>query len=453
MPKLISCPTCSAPLDPGADNPLRVRCSYCGNVLSVDPRDGDPEPFAGFADVAPQIAEIVRLARSGQKIHAIKLYREIFDTGLAEAKDAVERLEVGRPVTFGHTTVQTGSLSRTSFGAAAPGWQQTEPVKPGKGAAGCGLVAAVGLVVLIGVGGAVAFSLLGAKPFRPANVPDAPAVPVPAKPVAAPSASAPALAFGSEGIGAGQFEDARSVAVDGQGRIYVGEYTGGRVQVFDPNGRFVTQFMVDTQAVLLDLDVDRKGTVYACQPSRVVKYDGATGEKLGEVPKVSKDHFDYYSGVFIALDGSIYAIGSNSDILHISPSGALLGTIESGKRVGETVDFESVAVAGDGTVYALDMFKCEVFKFAPDGRYVSRWGGRGDGPGQFAAPDDLAVDGRGRVYVSGSMGGIQVFDPSGRYLEKFGENLVFGMAIDDQNNVYACERNKYRVAKYARGNG
>src|SRR5688572_13754413 len=39
---------------------------------------------------------------------------------------------------------------------------------------------------------------------------------------------------GSEGIGPGMFNDARSIAVDGEGQIYVGEYTGGRVRVFNP---------------------------------------------------------------------------------------------------------------------------------------------------------------------------------------------------------------------------
>src|SRR4051794_30234725 len=34
------------------------------------------------------------------------------------------------------------------------------------------------------------------------------------------------LKFGSEGIGPGMMTDARSIAVDGQGNIYVGEYSG-----------------------------------------------------------------------------------------------------------------------------------------------------------------------------------------------------------------------------------
>jgi hypothetical protein len=38
----------------------------------------------------PRLDEIRELARSGKKIHAIKLYRDVTGAGLAEAKDAVE---------------------------------------------------------------------------------------------------------------------------------------------------------------------------------------------------------------------------------------------------------------------------------------------------------------------------------------------------------------------------
>jgi streptogramin lyase len=59
--------------------------------------------------------------------------------------------------------------------------------------------------------------------------------------------------------------DARSIAVDGAGRIYVGEYTGGRIQVFDPDGKFLIQWMVgDRKTILRGLAADRKGTVMLC---------------------------------------------------------------------------------------------------------------------------------------------------------------------------------------------
>ena len=49
----------------------------------------------GIVDVEPSFPQVTELARRGQKIQAIKLYREQTGAGLAEAKDAVERMERG----------------------------------------------------------------------------------------------------------------------------------------------------------------------------------------------------------------------------------------------------------------------------------------------------------------------------------------------------------------------
>ena len=43
----------------------------------------------------PTVEHLKRLAAAGQKIQAIKMYREIYRVGLKEAKDAVEKLGVG----------------------------------------------------------------------------------------------------------------------------------------------------------------------------------------------------------------------------------------------------------------------------------------------------------------------------------------------------------------------
>ena len=49
----------------------------------------------GIVDVEPSYPQVRELARRGQKIQAIKLYREQTGAGLAEAKHAVERMEGG----------------------------------------------------------------------------------------------------------------------------------------------------------------------------------------------------------------------------------------------------------------------------------------------------------------------------------------------------------------------
>src|SRR5262249_37394439 len=55
------------------------------------------------------------------------------------------------------------------------------------------------------------------------------------------------LTFGGEGTGPGLFNDARNIALDASGNIYVSDYIGGRIQVFDETGKFITQWMGDTK--------------------------------------------------------------------------------------------------------------------------------------------------------------------------------------------------------------
>jgi sugar lactone lactonase YvrE len=100
-----------------------------------------------------------------------------------------------------------------------------------------------------------------------------------------------------------------------------------------------------------------------------------------------------------------------------------------------------------GNVYVAGTFNDAVFKYSPTGKYLNRWGGEGDGKGQFSFPDAIAVDNRGRVYVNDNRG-IQVFDPDGRYLARISvPHAVFGMAITDNNELWVVT-NDQKVSKY-----
>jgi len=50
------------------------------------------------------------------------------------------------------------------------------------------------------------------------------------------------LEFGSRGSGPGQFELPHNVVVDAQGKVYVTDRENRRIEVFDANGRFLTQW-------------------------------------------------------------------------------------------------------------------------------------------------------------------------------------------------------------------
>jgi len=68
--------------------PAAETCVECGTKFLDRDREEPPERPDSLEE------ELLELLRSGQKITAIKRYREENDVGLKEAKDAVEQLAV-----------------------------------------------------------------------------------------------------------------------------------------------------------------------------------------------------------------------------------------------------------------------------------------------------------------------------------------------------------------------
>jgi ribosomal protein L7/L12 len=123
MPQIqvFQCPACGANLSYDGGPELSFPCQFCGTSVivpeSLRPQRAAPSstPAAGggLADMAQlaggrlpleKLAEMKRLAQSGQKIEAIRIYREVFGVGLREAKEAVEQLEAGHPLVLTSTS-------------------------------------------------------------------------------------------------------------------------------------------------------------------------------------------------------------------------------------------------------------------------------------------------------------------------------------------------------------
>ena len=258
-----------------------------------------------------------------------------------------------------------------------------------------------------------------------------------------------ALQFGEEGIGQGMFTDARSIGVDGQGNIYVGEYSGGRIQVFDSAGKFIRQWTTaDPKMPLRGMTVDRKGTVYVAQRGIITRYDGETGESIGTVKYSEGDGFD---DVTMAPDGGLVCAWyrGRDDLVRFNAQGSVVRTIRA--AVSTAADRSElntrVAIDGRGNIYALGTFASGVFKFNPEGKFTNRFGSQGNQAGQLSAALAVAADGKGRVYVS-DIKGIQVFDSEGRYLNSFKpDGVAFGMVFNDRNELLVVARNK--VVKFS----
>jgi LSD1 subclass zinc finger protein len=259
----------------------------------------------------------------------------------------------------------------------------------------------------------------------------------------------PLMAFGAEGIGPGNFKDARSIAVDAQGRIYVGEYSGGRVQVFDSSGKFLTQWSVDPKMPLRSFAADRGGTVYVVQSGNITRYEGTTGKSLGNMG-AGGGNFD---DVAVAADGGLVAFAQDpyDNIVRIDRTGQASKIIRravSGQTDHPELDIR-VAVDGLGNIYGLGTFNNAVFKFSPDGRFLTQFGSDGDEAGQFRAPGAIAVDNQGRVYVA-DFKGVQIFDAAGRYLNTIKvKGAASGLAFNERGELFVVARTQvYKFAPF-----
>ncbi len=261
-----------------------------------------------------------------------------------------------------------------------------------------------------------------------------------------------ALKFGGSGTGVGLFTDARSIGVDGTGNIYVGEYTVGRIQVFDPSGKFTTQWNVDAKSPLRGFAVDRKGTAYVVQNGTILKYEGATGRSFGPI-QFADNRFDQ---VITTPDGGLLAlwfearngiftstVGARDDLVRFDRDGKVSKTVKGFlSSLTDDPEFDTkIAVDGEGNIFAVGgTFSPAVYRFTRDVKYENKFGSRGDQPGQFRSPNAIAVDNQSRVYVADSRG-ILVFAPDGRYLNAFlVDGVPSGMVFNDKNELFVVAR-------------
>ena len=111
---------------------------------------------------------------------------------------------------------------------------------------------------------------------------------------------------------------------------------------------------------------------------------------------------------------------------------------------------QGVAVDKDGNVYVTDTLNNRVEIFDADGNFISTFGKHGDGPGYFARPKGIAVDGDGHIWVADEMQDrLQVFNRDGQLLTYIGNThgelpgqfkALMGVAIDKQNRVFTTEQ-------------
>lgn len=172
--------------------------------------------------------------------------------------------------------------------------------------------------------------------------------------------------------------------------------------------------------------VDAAGQVYVAHRGEradpIVVFD-AKGKYLRSW---GKGLFGSPHAVRVDRQGHIWTTDTvTHQVMKFTPEGKLLLTLGVKAQAGaDQKTFNrptDVAFTPEGDFFVSDGYgNSRVVKFSREGRYLMEWGRRGSGPGEFNLPHAMAVDSKGRLYVSDRENNrIQIFDFNGRFLRQW----------------------------------
>jgi DNA-binding beta-propeller fold protein YncE len=80
-------------------------------------------------------------------------------------------------------------------------------------------------------------------------------------------------------------------------------------------------------------------------------------------------------------------------------------------------------------------------KYNKDGNFITAWGKRGKGPGEFDGLHAIALDSAGRVYVGDRTNGrVQVFEGDGKFVAEWKQfGRPSGIVVDKNDTIYVAD--------------
>ena len=273
--------------------------------------------------------------------------------------------------------------------------------------------------------------------------------------------------IGSRGVGVGQLNKPRSVAVDVQDNLYVTDMTG-RVQKFSSNGvcLLAWQMPVTDLGKPKGMGRDREGNILVLEPhyqrvnvfspaGKLVAQWGKRGTNGGEFTLPRAVAVDSRREVFV----SEYSVRDRVQRFDARGEKCLAGFGRSGNAPGEFNRPEGLGLDAQDCLHVADSCNHRIQIFARDGTFLRAYGKAGKGLGELSYPYDVCVDAAGRQYVC-EFGNsrIQVFDANDRPLEIIGGpgaapgqfNNPWGVALDSAGNLYVADSQNHRVQKLLR---
>ncbi len=236
--------------------------------------------------------------------------------------------------------------------------------------------------------------------------------------------------WGRQGNGPGQLNSPYGIACH-RDQIFVVDMHNSRVQVFDPQGRFIRRFGEPGDekgrfSAPTGIGISPKGRVYVAGKNlnRIQKFSNeGTFLSAWQSMETLPGTMQRPRGIAADADGKLFVADKNNHRIQVfAPNGRYLRAWgEKGTAEGQFDLPFGVSVYED-RVYVADTQNHRIQTFNRDGDFIAAWGSRGRGPGEFYAPMAIATDGQGNLYVADSKNHrIQKFDPGGDFIMAWGE--------------------------------
>ncbi len=276
--------------------------------------------------------------------------------------------------------------------------------------------------------------------------------------------------IGSRGVGVGQLNKPRSVAVDNADNLYVVDMTG-RVQKFSPAGQFLLSWQMPQtdRGKPKGMCRDRDGNIVVVEPhysrvnhftpgGKLVEQWGQHGKEDGYLTLPRAAAVNSRNEIFV----SEYQEAERVQKFQLPAQPAPRWTASFGKAgtgPGEFNRPEGLCVDSHDLVHVADSCNHRIEIFSSEGKFLRAFGRPGRGKGELSYPYDICVDAAGRQYVC-EFGNsrIQVFDANDQPLEVIGGpglepgqfNNPWGVALDSAGNLYVADSQNHRVQKLIR---
>lgn len=292
--------------------------------------------------------------------------------------------------------------------------------------------------------------------------------------------------IGRRGVGVGQLNKPRSVAVDRQDNLYVVDMTG-RVQKFSPDGVFLQSWQMPQTDLgkPKGMGRDREGNIVVVEPhyqrvnhfspaGELVAQWGERGTNAGQFMLPRAVAVNSRNEILVSEYGPVervqrFSLATDASPLHLEPRPEKAsqrpaplfrgGFGRPGNGPGEFNRPEGLCVDAQDRIYVADSCNHRIQVFAGDGQFLRAYGKAGQGQGQLSYPYDICVDAAGRQYVC-EFGNsrIQVFDANDQPIEIIGGagaapgqfSNPWGVALDAAGNLYVADSQNHRVQKFLR---